>query len=117
MINIVLAFTLATILVVVIAPLFGYKFDLIMTSLNDLAASDKALTNPEVVEPTYGGYSGFTDPQSQAQGYRALPGGSLTSLGVRILNRSGHHCHCLQELGGTNIHRTQAQERGDNITH
>merc|ERR1739844_636505 len=57
-----------------------------MTSLNDLAASAKALTNPEVVESTYGGYSGFTDPQSQTQGYRALPGGSLTSLGARILN-------------------------------
>merc|ERR1711988_394627 len=40
-INIVLAFTLATVMVVVVAPLFGYKFDLIVTALNDLDASEK----------------------------------------------------------------------------
>merc|ERR1711997_1213885 len=50
-INIVLAFTLATVMVVVIAPIFGYKFDLILSSLNDLEDNSKALTDPEVVDP------------------------------------------------------------------
>merc|ERR1712223_1664267 len=56
-INIVLAFTLATILVVVVAPIFGYKFDLIVSSLDDLGAADPALTSPEGVDPSYGGYA------------------------------------------------------------
>jgi len=88
-INIVLAFTLATILVVVIAPIFGYKFDLIVSTLNDLDASNKALTDPEVVDPTYGGYSGYTEAGPQpGQGYRMMPGvgSSLSSLGARILS-------------------------------
>jgi len=88
-INIVLAFTLATIMVVVIAPIFGYKFDLILSSLNDLDDNSKALTDPEVVDPTYGGYSGYTEAQAQpGQGYRMMPGvgSSLTSLGARILS-------------------------------
>ena len=87
-INIVLAFTLATILVVVVAPIFGYKFDLIVSSLNDLGADESALTSPEVVDPSYGGYAAPTT----AQGYRMLPGGSaltsLSALGSRVLNRS-----------------------------
>jgi len=85
-INIVLAFTLATILVVVVAPIFGYKFDLIVSSLNDLGADESALTSPEVVDPSYGGYAAPTT----AQGYRMLPGGSaltsLSALGSRVLN-------------------------------
>ena len=89
-INIVLAFTLATILVVVVAPIFGYKFDLIVTALNDLDASEKALADPQVVDPTYGGYSGYSEAAPQPlQGYRMMPsGGALTALGARILRRS-----------------------------
>merc|ERR1711936_165208 len=86
-INIVLAFTLATVMVVVVAPLFGYKFDLIVTALNDLDASEKALADPQVVDPTYGGYSGYSEAAPQPlQGYRMMPsGGALTALGARIL--------------------------------
>ena len=75
---------------VVIAPIFGYKFDLIVSTLNDLDASNKALTDPEVVDPTYGGYSGYTEAGPQpGQGYRMMPGvgSSLSSLGARILSR------------------------------
>merc|ERR1712223_1195555 len=86
-INIVLAFTLATVMVVVVAPLFGYKFFLIVTALNDLDASEKALADPQVVDPTYGGYSGYSEAAPQPlQGYRMMPsGGALTALGARIL--------------------------------
>jgi len=90
-INVVLAFTLATILVVVVAPIFGYKFDLIVSSLNDIGAEDPALTSPEGVDPSYGGYAGYSEPQSvSGQGYRLMPGGfglaSLSALGARVLN-------------------------------
>merc|ERR1711990_490093 len=89
-INIVLAFTLATILVVV-APIFGYKFDLIVSPLDDLGADEAALTSPEAVDPSYGGYAGYSEPQAgTGQGYRMLPGGSslasLSALGARVLN-------------------------------
>merc|ERR1711992_353579 len=90
-INIVLAFTLATILVVVVAPIFGYKFDLIVSSLDDLGAGDAALTSPEAVDPSYGGYSGYSEGQAgTGQGYRMMPSGSslasLSALGARVLN-------------------------------
>merc|ERR1712062_144175 len=90
-INIVLAFTLATILVVVVAPIFGYKFDLIVSSLDDLGADEAALTSPEAVDPSYGGYAGYSEGQAgTGQGYRMLPGGSslasLSALGARVLN-------------------------------
>jgi len=92
-INIVLAFTLATILVVVVAPIFGYKFDLIVSSLDDLGAADPALTSPEGVDPSYGGYAatGYSEPQAgTAQGYRMMPArsglASLSALGARVLN-------------------------------
>ena len=77
-------------MVVVVAPLFGYKFDLIVTALNDLDASEKALADPQVVDPTYGGYSGYSEAAPQPlQGYRMMPsGGALTALGARILRRS-----------------------------
>ena len=91
-INIVLAFTLATILVVVVAPIFGYKFDLIVSSLDELGADEAALTSPEAVDPSYGGYTGYSEPQAgTGQGYRMMPGGSslasLSALGARVLNR------------------------------
>jgi len=59
-IRITLAFTVAGILVVVVAPLFGYKIDLIVSQLNNLSSSDEAPlaeTDPSVgADPTYGGY-------------------------------------------------------------
>jgi len=90
-INIVLAFTLATILVVVVAPIFGYKFDLIVSSLNDLGAEESALSSPEVVDPSYGAYAAYSEPQPPTgQGYRMIPGGStlasLSALGARVLD-------------------------------
>ena len=103
-----LAFTLATVMVVVLAPLFGYKFDLIMTTLNDLGVDEKALTSgPAVVDPTYGGYSGYTGQPQPPQGYRMMAGGSsglsLSSLGGKILHRSDLKPHCLYGslVGGT----------------
>ena len=105
---------------VVAAPLFGYKFDLIVTALNDLDASEKALADPQVVDPTYGGYSGYSEAAPQPlQGYRMMPsGGALTALGARILRRSAartsltHHTLPGLTWGHTHTH-TQG---GDDLT-
>ena len=94
------------------APIFGYKFDLIVSSLNDLGAEESALTSPEVVDPAaYGGYAGYTEPQAgSGQGYRMMParsglaslsalGASLTGVLTRSEITSPTSPHCLAGLG------------------
>merc|ERR1712241_1413235 len=56
--NIVVAFTFATLVVVVIAPLFGYKLDLLVSTFNDLAPQqeDEILGGGPLVDSGYGGY-------------------------------------------------------------
>ena len=63
--------------------------------MDDLGAADPALTSPEGVDPSYGGYAatGYSEPQAgTAQGYRMMPArsglASLSALGARVLNRS-----------------------------
>ena len=100
------------------APIFGYKFDLIVSSLNDLGAEESALTSPEVVDPAaYGGYAGYTEPQAgSGQGYRMMPVrsglASLSALGASltgVLTRSEitsplSHLTAWLDWGGTYTH-------------
>jgi len=78
--NIVVAFTFATLAVVVIAPLFGYKLDLLVSTFNDLAPQqeDEILATQAVDS----GYGGYTAPSYTA---RSLQGSSWPSIGSRIL--------------------------------
>ena len=80
--NIVVAFTFATLAVVVIAPLFGYKLDLLVSTFNDLAPQqeDEILASQAVDS----GYGGYTAPSYTA---RSLQGPSWPQIGSRILAR------------------------------
>jgi len=68
--------------VVVIAPLFGYKLDLLVSTFNDLAPQqeDEILATQAVDS----GYGGYTAPSYTA---RSLKGSSWPSIGSRILAR------------------------------
>jgi len=84
-INIVVAFTFATLAVVVLAPLFGYKLDLLVSTFNDLSPppADEAAATPT----TGGGYSAY--PPSSYATARSLQGNSWSALGVtaRVISR------------------------------
>jgi len=77
-INIVVAFTFATLAVVVLAPLFGYKLDLLVSTFNDLSPppADEAAATPT----TGGGYSAYPPPSYATA--RSLQGNSWSALGV-----------------------------------
>jgi len=76
----VVAFTFATLAVVVVAPLFGYKLDLLVSTFNDLAPQEDEIVGGPVVDPS--SYGGYTAPSYTA---RSLQGPSWSSLGSRIL--------------------------------
>merc|ERR1712083_314833 len=78
--NIVVAFTFATLAVVVVAPLFGYKLDLLVSTFNDLAPQEDEIVGGPVVDPS--SYGGYTAPSYTA---RSLQGPSWSSLGSKIL--------------------------------
>ena len=92
-----IAFTLATVLVVVVAPIFGYKVDLIINQINGL--SGDSLDRSPASDPVYGGYeatgtgygvaSSYASPQvdsAYAGAARRLEAGSAWPW-TRILNR------------------------------
>jgi len=77
-INIVVAFTFSTLAVVVLAPLFGYKLDLLVSTFNDIApAADESVTSPVIEGSAYGAYP---------TGGRNLQGQAWTDLGVRLIS-------------------------------
>ena len=93
-----IAFTLATVLVVVVAPIFGYKVDLIINQINGLS-SDSRDSLPPASDPVYGGYeatgtgygvaSSYASPQvdsAYAGAARRLEAGSAWPW-TGILNR------------------------------
>ena len=57
-----IAFTLATVLVVVVAPIFGYKVDLLISQINGLSGDSQAS------EPVYGGYEATGTGQGELEG-------------------------------------------------
>lgn len=76
------AFTFATLSVVVIAPLFGYKLDLLVSTFNDIApAEDESIEAPIVDDAAYGGYT------SGSYNARSLQGTSWSAMGSKILTR------------------------------
>ena len=91
-IRVVLAFTLATVLVVVVAPIFGYKVDLLISQINNL--SDPASAS----DPAYGGYeatgTGYGSPSyagagvdTSYAGARGLEAGPAWPGWTGIINR------------------------------
>ena len=68
--NIVVAFTFATLAVVVIAPLFGYKLDLLVSTFNDIA--------PPVDETAF--------PQETFNA-RSLQGNSWAEMASKVFRR------------------------------
>ena len=79
-IRITLAFTVAAILVVVVAPIFGYKIDLLVSQINNLSQSSDPVTSPGIDDPAYGGYAAAE--QDYAGAYTGYP---VTSAGARSL--------------------------------
>ena len=90
-----IAFTLATVLVVVVAPIFGYKVDLLISQINGLSGDSL----PPASDPVYGGYeatgtgygvaSSYASPQvdsAYAGAARRLEAGSAWPW-TGILNR------------------------------
>ena len=89
MINIVVAFTFATVAVVVVAPLFGYKLDLLVSSFSDLAEErvDSDLLAPGLADgsaPQYG-LAGEPDYTGQYPAYPAYPGQTAEQVQARSL--------------------------------
>jgi len=82
-IRITLAFTLAAVLVVVVAPVFGYKVDLLVSQISSLAAvsdtSEAAAVEDAGYGATAGGYTGYA-ASGYAAAARRLMGGSWTSV-------------------------------------
>ena len=60
-----IAFTLATVLVVVVAPIFGYKVDLLISQINGLSGDSL----PAASDPVYGGYEATGTGYGAASGY------------------------------------------------
>jgi len=79
--NIVVAFTFATLAVVVIAPLFGYKLDLLVSTFNDIAPPEDEGVPAPAVEGA--GYGGFTSNSFSA---RHMHSPSWTDLSSKILS-------------------------------
>lgn len=66
-----IAFTLATVLVVVVAPIFGYKVDLLISQINGLSGDRSSL--PPASDPVYtGGYEATGSGYGAASAY-AVP--------------------------------------------
>lgn len=80
--NIVVAFTFATLAVVVLAPLFGYKLDLLVSTFNDIAPAEDETVAAPVVEGA--GYGGYTTGSYNA---RSLQSTSWSAMGSKILTR------------------------------
>ena len=82
-IRITLAFTLAAVLVVVVAPVFGYKVDLLVSQISSLAAAsdtaEAAAAEDAGYGATAGGYAGYA-ASGYAAAARRLMGGSWTSV-------------------------------------
>jgi len=79
--NIVVAFAFATMSVVVLAPLFGYKLDLLVSTFNDIApAEDESIAAPITDDAGYGGYT------SGSFNARSLEGTSWSAMGSKILS-------------------------------
>jgi len=82
--NIVVAFTFAVLSVVVLAPLFGYKLDLLVSTFNDIAPPlEDAGPIPIVDGAGYGGYTSGSGSYSA----RSLQGTSWSAMGSKILSR------------------------------
>ena len=58
-----IAFTLATVLVVVVAPIFGYKVDLLISQINSLSGDSS-----QASDPVYGGYEATGTGQGELEG-------------------------------------------------
>ena len=92
MIRIALAFSAAAYLVVVVAPLLGYKVDFL---LNQLSQSTDTLEDPNtLVDPnSFQGYEGssYGAPPPPTGGYGASPTGGYGApvLGARRLENTG----------------------------
>ena len=73
-IRIVIAFTLATVVVVVVAPIFGYKVDLIIDQINGLTSGDRSSLLTPASDPVYtGGYETTGSGYGAASGYAVPP--------------------------------------------
>jgi len=85
-IRVVIAFTLATVLVVVVAPIFGYKVDLLISQINGLSGDSLAS------DPVYGGYEATGTGYGAASGYASpevTPSSSYAYAGARRLLEAG----------------------------
>jgi len=81
-INIVVAFTFATLAVVVFAPLFGYKLDLLVSTFNDIVpAADETVAAPVIDGSDYSPY-----PSASGSYARSLGGPSWSALGARVIS-------------------------------
>ncbi len=68
-----IAFTLATVVVVVVAPIFGYKVDLLISQINGLTSGDRSSLLTSASDPVYtGGYEATGSGYGAASGY-AIP--------------------------------------------
>jgi len=86
-IRVVIAFTLATVLVVVVAPIFGYKVDLLISQINSLSGDSS-----QASDPVYGGYEATGTGYGASSGYASpeeTPASSYAYAGARRLLEAG----------------------------